>query len=118
MKEKKQMKVLSLFCIDRMCSVEMEEEKKERRKKENKQMNVLSLFCIDRMCSLHTCSLYTCFDRALYFPTLSHFLIVNKTSLSLGGRVLAVNAGARVPRGGVTRQGVVLTDLQSLCDCQ
>ena len=35
-----------------------------------------------------------------------------------GGRVLAVNAGARAPRGGVTRQGVVLTDLQSLCDCQ
>jgi hypothetical protein len=35
-----------------------------------------------------------------------------------GGRVLAVNAGARAPRGGVTRQGAVLTDLQSLCDCQ
>ena len=35
-----------------------------------------------------------------------------------GGRVLAVNAGARAPRGGVTRQDVVLTDLQSLCDCQ
>ena len=31
---------------------------------------------------------------------------------------LAVNAGARAPRGGVTRQGVVLTDLQSLGDCQ
>jgi hypothetical protein len=27
------------------------------------------------------------------------------------GRVLAVNAGARAPRGGVTLQGVVLTDL-------
>ncbi len=35
-----------------------------------------------------------------------------------GGRVLAVNAGARAPRGGVTRKGVVLTDLQSPCDCQ
>jgi hypothetical protein len=35
-----------------------------------------------------------------------------------GGRLLAVNAGARAPRGGVTRQGVVLTDLRSLCDCQ
>jgi hypothetical protein len=55
------------------------------------------------------------------------FLIVNKLfSLSLGphgqmesgGRVLAVNAGARAPRGGVTRHGVVRTDLQSLCDCQ
>ena len=33
-------------------------------------------------------------------------------------RVLTVNAGARAPRGGVTRQGVVLTDLQSLLDCQ
>ena len=32
--------------------------------------------------------------------------------------ILAVNAGARAPRGGVTRQGVVLTDLQSLRDCQ
>jgi hypothetical protein len=31
-----------------------------------------------------------------------------------GGRVLAVNAGALVPRGGVTRQGVVLTDLRHL----
>ena len=28
-----------------------------------------------------------------------------------GYRVLAVNAGARAARGGVTRQGVVLTDL-------
>jgi hypothetical protein len=28
-----------------------------------------------------------------------------------GSRVLAVNAGARAPRGGVTRQGVVLIDL-------
>ena len=35
-----------------------------------------------------------------------------------GGRVLAVNAGARARRGGVTRQGVVLTDLPSLGDCQ
>ncbi len=35
-----------------------------------------------------------------------------------GGRVLAVNTGARAPRGGVNRQGVVLTDLQSLCHCQ
>ena len=35
-----------------------------------------------------------------------------------GGRVLAVNAGARAPRGGVTRQGVVRTDLQSLLDFQ
>ena len=34
------------------------------------------------------------------------------------GRVLAVIAGARAPRGGVTRQGVVLTDLMSLLDCQ
>ena len=30
-----------------------------------------------------------------------------------GGRVLAVNAGTRAPRGGVTRQGVVRTDLHS-----
>jgi hypothetical protein len=30
----------------------------------------------------------------------------------------AVNAGAHAPWGGVTRQGVVLTDLQSLRDCQ
>jgi hypothetical protein len=35
-----------------------------------------------------------------------------------GGRAIAVNAGARAPRGGVTRQGVVLTDLKSLRDCQ
>jgi hypothetical protein len=35
-----------------------------------------------------------------------------------GGRVLAVNTGARAPRGGVARQSVVLTDLQSLCECQ
>jgi hypothetical protein len=35
-----------------------------------------------------------------------------------GGRVLAVNAGACAPRGGVTRQGVVLTDVKSFLDCQ
>jgi len=39
-----------------------------------------------------------------------------------GGIVLAAvlpsYAGARAPRGGVTRQGVVLADLQSLLDCQ
>jgi hypothetical protein len=28
------------------------------------------------------------------------------------------SAGPRVPRGGVTRQGVVLTDFQSFVDCQ
>ena len=33
-----------------------------------------------------------------------------------GGRVPSVNAGACAPRGGVTRQDDVLTDLQSLCD--
>jgi hypothetical protein len=38
--------------------------------------------------------------------------------LESGGRVLAVKAGARAPIGGVTRQGVVLTDLHSLLDCQ
>ena len=27
-------------------------------------------------------------------------------------------AGARAPGGGVTRQGVVLADIQSLLDCQ
>jgi hypothetical protein len=31
--------------------------------------------------------------------------------------VRCLNAGALAPRGGVTRQGVVLTDLQSLLDC-
>ena len=35
-----------------------------------------------------------------------------------GVKVLAAVAGPRVPRGGVTRHGVVLTDLQSLIDCQ
>jgi hypothetical protein len=33
-----------------------------------------------------------------------------------GGIVLLTYAGPRAPRGGVTRQGVVLTDLQSLVD--
>ena len=32
--------------------------------------------------------------------------------------VLAANAGPRVPRGDVTRQGGVLPDLESLVDCQ
>ena len=36
----------------------------------------------------------------------------------LGFSVLAAVAGPRVPGGGVTRQGVALTDLQSLVDCQ
>ncbi len=32
--------------------------------------------------------------------------------------LLLPRRGARAPRGGVTRQGVVLTDFQSLLDCQ
>jgi hypothetical protein len=56
-------------------------------------------------------------DRALRLPTFSHLFIVNKL-LSLSLSLSAVNAGARAPRGGVTRQGVVLTDLQLLRDCQ
>ena len=40
-----------------------------------------------------------------------YLLIVNKL-------LLLSHSGARAPRGGVTRQGVVLTDLQSLRDCQ
>jgi hypothetical protein len=32
--------------------------------------------------------------------------------------ILAAIAGPRVPRGVVTRQRVVLTDFQSLVDCQ
>jgi len=35
-----------------------------------------------------------------------------------GGIVLAAGAGPRVSSGGVTRQGVVLTDLQSPVDCK
>ena len=35
-----------------------------------------------------------------------------------GGIVLAVICWARAPTGGVTRQGVALTDLESLLDCQ
>jgi hypothetical protein len=47
------------------------------------------------------------------------FTTSGRLGLSQGGiTVLAVNAGARAPRGGVTRQGVVLTDLQSLLDCR
>jgi hypothetical protein len=34
------------------------------------------------------------------------------------GGVKVPFSGPRVPRGGVTRQGVVLTDLQSLVHCQ
>ena len=33
-----------------------------------------------------------------------------------GGIALLLYAGPRMPRGGVTRQGVVLTDLKSLLD--
>jgi hypothetical protein len=35
-----------------------------------------------------------------------------------GGSVIAVICWARAPRGGITGQGVVLTDLKSLFDCQ
>jgi len=35
-----------------------------------------------------------------------------------GGIALASYARARAPRGGVARQGVVLTDFQSFLDCQ
>ena len=40
--------------------------------------------------------------------------ILVRNSFSL----LAVICWARAPRVGVTRQGTVLTDLQSLLDCQ
>jgi hypothetical protein len=36
----------------------------------------------------------------------------------LGERYSLSYAGPLVRRGGVTRQGVVLTDLESLVDCQ
>jgi hypothetical protein len=36
----------------------------------------------------------------------------------VGVEYLPSDAGVQAPRGGVTRQGVVLTDLQSLPDCQ
>jgi hypothetical protein len=49
------------------------------------------------------------------FVTLQSF--VNGQTES-GGMVLAVTCWARAPRGGVTRQGVVLTDLESLLGCQ
>ena len=39
-------------------------------------------------------------------------------SLSLSLSHCLSYAGARAPSGGVTRQGVVLTDLESLLDCQ
>ena len=32
--------------------------------------------------------------------------------------MLATGAGPRAPSGGVTRQGVVLTDLESPVDCK
>jgi hypothetical protein len=68
-------------------------------------------------------------DRALCLPTFSHFVIVNKLlSLSsprchmakrrVGEWYSPSYAGARAPRGSVTRQGVALTDLQSLLDGQ
>jgi len=50
-----------------------------------------------------------------YLPTDIHSLFVNKRSSY--PQPLAY-AGARAPRGGVIRQGVVLTDLLSLLDCQ
>ena len=56
-------------------------------------------------------------EEALYLPTFSHLLMVNKL-LSLCVSVAASYAGARAPRSSVTRQGVVLTDFQSLLDCQ
>ena len=52
--------------------------------------------------------------RCAYQPSGICSLSIN-SSLSLS---LPSMLGARAPRGGVTRQGVVLTDLQLLCDCQ
>jgi hypothetical protein len=76
--------------------------------------------------SKHFTSLYT---SHLLPPPLSLIAVPSRSSqlfhlilgflpLSTPPPILAVNTGARAPRGGVTRQGVVLTDLQSLCDCQ
>ena len=48
---------------------------------------------------------------------LSLFFTVLSLSLALRVSPSPSYAGARAPRGGVTRQGVVLTDLQSLLGC-
>jgi hypothetical protein len=68
---------------------------------------------------LPSLSLSLSLSRALS-PSLSLALslALSDGQMESGGSVLAVNVEARAPRGGVTRQGVVLTDLQSLRDCQ
>jgi hypothetical protein len=50
--------------------------------------------------------------RCTYRPSVTYSLSIKLLSLAV------IYARARAPRGGVTRQGVVLTDLQSLLDCQ
>ena len=52
-------------------------------------------------------------------PTFSHILIVKKTLLIVNKlRDFSLSLSLSLSLGSVNRQGVVLTDLQSLCDCQ
>jgi hypothetical protein len=57
----------------------------------------------------------------LRYPSLASDLLATIPTYQKVGQLTSFSApyaGARAPRGGVTRQGVVLTDLQSLLDCQ
>ena len=58
------------------------------------------------------CTPLNCSGTMVVCPTLALLSLWRARALS------RLHAGARAPRGGVTRQGVVLTDLQSLLDCQ
>ena len=54
----------------------------------------------------------------LFYNKLNFFKYSFNSSLFKGFMIPPLPPPPPLPRGGVTRQGVVLTDLQSLLDCQ
>jgi hypothetical protein len=92
--------------------------------------HILSLFprpslsvCLSVALSLPLClslSLSVCVSHSVSLSRSSVSLSLSLSHFVSPSLCLSVSscAGARAPKGGVTRQGVVRTDLQSLLDCQ
>jgi hypothetical protein len=85
-------------------------------------LSLLSLFSLSSLSLLSLSSLFSLSSRSLFSLSLLSLSSLSLFSLSLschmakrrerGGIVLAIKCCARASRGGVTGQGVVLTDLQ------
>jgi|LauGreDrversion4_2_1035121.scaffolds.fasta_scaffold3041918_1 hypothetical protein len=74
---------------------------------DQKMFSVEDVFCPREMCS-----------QDLSGSSKENVFLGENVFSSLSRSISTLLALSRAPRGGVTRQGVVLTDLQSPLDCQ